>query len=83
MNTIRSVAIVSLLFYAFLSLGMTGPSAGGRMSARQSETGNPGAVADFVHDKETVRLYLLYHNPAHGAISAMPSAEARNLTVSI
>lgn len=83
MHTLNSVAIVCAFFAGFLTLGMMSWAADGSTFSHHPERGGPGMPQDFVHDNETIRLYLLYHNPAHGAISVVPSAVACKPTIPI
>lgn len=83
MKTIHSVLIAGALFAAFLALGMTYSTAGAATPSMQAEADCRSTDAQFVHDKESIRLFLLYHNPSHGAISAIPPAAIRSSTLSI
>jgi hypothetical protein len=62
MITIRSILFVSALFATFLAVGMEKAP-----PSRQSTNSNNFS---FVHDSESLRLMLLYHNPVRGTTPA-------------
>jgi hypothetical protein len=83
MRTLYSVAIAGAIFTAFLALGMTNSLAGTTNPEGRAEMNCPGVNSGFVHDKETIRLFLLYHNPSHGGVSAATPVPGRPIALSI
>lgn len=83
MKTLRSVAIAGALFAAFLALGTSYSTAGAASPPVHAEADCPRADAKFVHDKEAIRLFLLYHNPTHGGVSATTPVPGRSIALSI
>lgn len=83
MKTYHSVAVASALFAAFLTLGMTNSAIGAATPEGRADINCPSVNSGFVHDKESTRLFLLYHNPAHGLIRSYPGDPSRSSTLSI
>ena len=83
MKTLRSIAIVSALFAAFLSLGMADSVAGAATHPVPTRTDCLNPDEAFVQDKERIQLFLLYHNPTHGAFLAAPRNASHSRTLLI
>jgi hypothetical protein len=83
MKTLHSVAIAGALFAAFLALGTGNSTAGTASPPVHAESDCTRTDAKFVHDKEAIRLFLLYHNPSHGGASAVTPVPGRPIALSI
>ncbi len=83
MRNLHSVAIAGALFAAFLALGTGNSTAGAASPPGHAEADCTSSDAQYVHDKEAIRLFLFYHNPSHGGASAATPAPGRSIALSI
>lgn len=83
MNTLYSVFVGSALIATFLALEISNSSAGTASIPSSAGTTCHETEAGFVHDKEKISLFLLYHNPSLGALPALPRTPDRPTTLSI
>jgi hypothetical protein len=82
MNTSHSIAIAAALFAVFLAVGMANMTANAATPVMHAGMGSKNADASSVQDREAIKVFLLYHNPFQGAITATPPAVIRSSALS-